>query len=110
MTYFNMKPGFENKHIVEGYEWAAIVNGLLVDGGGSHGSLSRVVLERYPEIRCVVYDSPDIVKTANVPPALANRLKFQTHDVFTKASPVCRYLSPALGVAQLVRKAFDQDT
>ena len=84
MTYFNMKPGFENKHIVEGYDWAAIGNGLLVDVGGSHGSLSRAVLEHYPEIRCVVQDRPDIVKTANVPPALANRLKFQAHDFFTK--------------------------
>ena len=84
MTSFNMKPGFENKHIVEGNDWAAIGNGLPVDVGGSHDSLSRAVVEGHPVIRCVVQDHQDIVKTANVPQALANRLKFQAHDVFTK--------------------------
>ena len=84
MTYFNMKPGFENKHMVEGYDWAAVGNGLLVDVGGSHGSLSMAIADRYPEIRCVVQDRPEIVETASVPPAIANRFEFLAHDFFTK--------------------------
>ena len=91
MTYFNMKPGFENKHVVEGYDWAGVGNGLLVDFGGSHGSLGRAVVEGYPEIRCVVQDRQGIVKTTSIPAVLANRLKFQAHDVFTK-HPLSAYI------------------
>ncbi len=84
MTLFNMKPGFDNKHIVEGYDWAAVGDGLLVDIGGSHGSLSKAILERFPQIRCIVQDRSDIVTTADVPSAFADRLEFVAHDFFTE--------------------------
>ena len=84
MTFFNRKPGFENKYVVEGYDWAAVGDGLLVDVGGSHGSLSQAILERFPAIRCVVQDRPDVIKSAQVPAAVADRLEFAAHDFFTK--------------------------
>lgn len=84
MTFFDKKPGLESKHIVEGYDWAAVGHGLLVDVGGSHGSLSRAIAERFPKIRCIVQDLPETVATAEVPPNLANRFEFVAHDFFTE--------------------------
>lgn len=84
MKMFSMRPGFENEHIVEGYDWATIGTGLLVDIGGSNGSLSIAIAERFPEIRCIVQDLPQVVMSAEVPPALANRFQFIAHDFFNE--------------------------
>ncbi|MCJ1270219.1 hypothetical protein MMC22_010115 [Lobaria immixta] len=82
MNFFGMKSGFEPKHIVDGYDWATINSGLLVDVGGSDGSLSIAIAERFPKIRCVVQDLSEVVMSAEVPPALANRVQFIAHDLF----------------------------
>lgn len=82
MNFFGMKSGFEPKHIVDSYDWATIDTGLLVDVGGSDGSLSIAIAERFPKIRCVVQDLSEVVMSAEVPPALANRVQFIAHDLF----------------------------
>ncbi len=84
ITLFHMKPGFEHSHIVENYDWAAVGNGLLIDVGGSHGTVSQAIAESFPNIRCIVEDLPEVIKTANVPEGLANRFEFIAHDFFTE--------------------------
>ena len=86
VAVFGAKPGFAHKHVVEGYDWATAGNGLLVDVGGGHGSLSKAIAEHCPDIRCIVQDRPDVIVTAEVPPALADRLKFVAHDFFMEQS------------------------
>ncbi|MCJ1316072.1 hypothetical protein MMC15_001392 [Xylographa vitiligo] len=88
MTFFTMKPGYESKYVVEGYDWAAIGKGLLVDIGGSHGIHSIAIAEHFPDIRCIVQDRPDMIATAEVPPALKGRFEFVPHDFFTE-QPTC---------------------
>ena len=83
MTLFTMKPGYESKHLVEGYNWAAIGKGLLVDVGGSHGTHSIAIAEHFPDIRCIVQDRPDMIATAEVPATLKDRFEFVAHDFFT---------------------------
>lgn len=82
MNFFGMKSGFEHKHMVDGYDWATIDTGLLVDVGGSDGSLSIAIAERFPGIRCIVQDLSEVVMSAKVPPALADRVQFIAHDFF----------------------------
>lgn len=84
ITLFHMKPGFEHSHIVENYDWAAVGNGLLIDVGGSHGTVSQAIAESFPNIRCIVEDLPEVIKTANIPEGLANRFEFIAHDFFTE--------------------------
>lgn len=89
MTFFSTGPGLEVSHVLNGFDWASIGKGKVVDVGGSHGSLSIAIARRYPDITLVVQDRPPTVREglANLPPELADRMTFMTHDFF-KEQPI----------------------
>lgn len=56
--------GAETKAMLDAYDFSGI--GTLVDVGGGNGSLLVTTLERYPSLRGVVYDRPDVIERARV--------------------------------------------
>lgn len=60
---------------------------VIVDVGGSHGTLAEALVRRYPRVEhAIVQDLPKTVKDAKVPEDLqkGNRFRFMAHDFFTE--------------------------
>ncbi|KDO37870.1 hypothetical protein CISIN_1g023384mg [Citrus sinensis] len=79
LTSFVVKA--ECKQIFEGL-------GSLVDVGGGNGSLSRIISEAFPGIKCTVLDLPHVV--ANLPEA--DNLKYIAGDMFQFIPPADAFL------------------
>ena len=79
----------EHDHILNGFDWDSIGSGTVVDVGGSHGSLSIAIAQRFPTLRCIVQDKPEVVSLGqeSLPAHLSGRVSFMGHDFFA-AQPV----------------------
>lgn len=56
---------------------------LIVDVGGGQGAFAAAILARYPDLRAVSFDLPDVIARAQAPdPAVAGRLVLAGGDVF----------------------------
>ncbi|KAH8698978.1 sterigmatocystin 8-O-methyltransferase [Talaromyces proteolyticus] len=81
------------KHLVNGYPWADLGHGLVVDVGGSTGNADIALAKSFPDLRFIVQDLPDNASAgreaaeANLPSDILSRISFQGHD-FTKPQPV----------------------
>lgn len=84
MNFFQSSPGFEPIHLINGFDFESIRNGIFVDIGGSHGAVSIEVAKRYSTLHCIVQDLPLATKdgTAHVPEELCDRVQFMEHDFF----------------------------
>ena len=90
MSFFHSLPGLEISHLLDCYDWAAVGsdnNAVVVDVGGSHGPVSVALASRFPSIRCIVQDLPEVVMSAKAPPEVEDRVEFMPHNYFT-AQPV----------------------
>ena len=59
----------------------------VVDVGGSHGPVSVAIAKKYPSIKCIVQDLPEVVKAGDakrhdLPEDVKSRVSFQAHDMF----------------------------
>jgi O-methyltransferase domain len=75
-----------NRGVLERYDFAGIRT--LVDVGAGAGHLTVGVLAKYPAIRGVVFDSPEVIAAAPVQrpvtdAAVASRLTYRAGDMFT---------------------------
>jgi 6-hydroxytryprostatin B O-methyltransferase len=79
-------PVYSVQHLVNGYSWASLGHGKVVDVGGSLGHASLAVAERYPDISFVVQDLPEVVEQgkAKTSDAATEKLEFMPHDFFTE--------------------------
>lgn len=84
MTWFSTGPGLESSHIVDGFAWESIGKGVIVDVGGSQGSMGAAIVRAFPSLHCIVQDQADVVKLGqqNLPPELQTRVTFMKHDFF----------------------------
>ena len=73
----------ETAGVLAGYDFSGIQH--LVDVGGGQGALLQQVLSAYPQLRGTVFDQPQVVAGAQVPPELAGRLTLQGGDFFAEA-------------------------
>lgn len=62
--------------LLEKYPWSS--NKIMVDVGGSHGSVSIKVAERFPHMKCVVQDRPQVIEQGEqyLPEQLKGRVEF----------------------------------
>jgi hypothetical protein len=70
-----------------GYDWTGLPeNGTVVDVGGSRGHVSAHLAERFPHLKFVVQDMPEVVRGAEeaISGAIADRVSFMSHDMFTE--------------------------
>lgn len=88
MEWFHHNERYADRHVVEGYDWSDLGHGLLVDVGGSHGTISKAILERFPQMRCVVQDHASTIESAKVPENLTGRIEFVAHDFFSEQNVV----------------------
>ena len=89
MSLFSFSPAYSPGPLINYMNDETITKGILVDVGGSHGAFSLPIVNRFPDIRCIVQDRPEVI--ANVykhvsPDDLAKldgRIEFMSHDFFT---------------------------
>lgn len=65
--FMSAQSRLHNAAIVDAYDFSGIET--LVDVGGGHGATVSAVLIRYPEMRGVVFDLPEVVAKAELNPA-----------------------------------------
>ncbi|KAI1142787.1 sterigmatocystin 8-O-methyltransferase [Hypoxylon sp. FL0543] len=81
------------KHLVNGYPWADLGSGLVVDVGGSTGNADIALARSFPDLTFIVQDLPENADAgrkaaeATLPPHILSRITFQGHD-FTQPQPV----------------------
>lgn len=66
----------------------------IVDVGGGFGHLAIALLGKYPHLRGVVLDVPDLIPIArqNMPPTLASRLEYVPGSMFESVPPADVYI------------------
>ncbi|RWA03416.1 hypothetical protein EKO27_g11691 [Xylaria grammica] len=74
------------KHLVNGYQWADLGRGPVVDVGGSTGNAAITLARVFPELTFIVQDLPANAE-ATLPADVLSRIVFQGHD-FTQPQPV----------------------
>ncbi|KAF2864873.1 O-methyltransferase-domain-containing protein [Massariosphaeria phaeospora] len=79
MSFFQASPALRTQLLVDNYDWSAC--GVVVDVGGSHGVVAAELVRRYPKLRAVVQDLPEVIAAA---PTGVDRVEFQAHDFFTE--------------------------
>lgn len=86
MTLFNSDQGFEPSYLVDNYDFANIHTGTVVDVGGSHGSVSIEIVQKHPNLHCVVQDFAPVIEEGKrqLPSNLAKQISFMEHDFFNK--------------------------
>lgn len=86
MSLFSMGPGYSPRWVLEGYPWGSMESGLVVDVGGSKGEYGIKIAQKYPGIKVVIQDLPDVVSKArsNAPQDLGDMVSFMAHDFFTE--------------------------
>jgi hypothetical protein len=70
MSFFQANPTMRTDLIVDNYNWGE--HKTVVDVGGSHGDLARVLVQRFPDIKIVVQDLPEVIAGA---PKAVERVK-----------------------------------
>ncbi|KAI9732978.1 MAG: hypothetical protein M1818_007411 [Claussenomyces sp. TS43310] len=80
--------GYEPSYLVDHYPWADLDarQALVVDLGGSHGFVCKLLAERFPRLRFLVQDLPKMIVSA---PSFAGtdlegRIEFMAHDFMTE--------------------------
>lgn len=84
MTWFSTGPGLETIHLVHAFPWDTLRSGTVVDIGGSHGNISIVLAQTFPNLHFIVQDQPKVVQEgrARLPAGLHGRVAFMEHDFF----------------------------
>jgi hypothetical protein len=85
MRYLQSAPAFAIEHLFNDLGWdAAQTPKVMVDIGGSLGSIATQLLRRFPALKCEVQDLAETVAEAQVPDDLEGRLEFRAHNFFTE--------------------------
>lgn len=84
MSTFTNGHGNSPLALADHYPWDAIGKGTVVDVGGSKGNISVFLAQKYPNLRFVVQDLPDMIAgvAETLPADVGGRVEFQAHDFF----------------------------
>ena len=83
MGAFSNDRSFSIENVTNGYDWAGLGEGTVVDIGGGIGTVSIALATAFPKLHFVVQDRPDVIGNAVVEDAdIKNRIKFMEHDFF----------------------------
>ncbi|KAI1471098.1 putative hydroxyindole O-methyltransferase [Daldinia caldariorum] len=74
---------FNVEHLLNGYDFGSVRS--LVDVGGAHGEVAIALARKYPHMKIVVQDQPEVIKglEKRIPEELKNRIHGMEHDFFT---------------------------
>lgn len=84
MSWFSTGPGLEMTHILEALRWESLVDGVVVDVGGSYGSICVTLARNHPSLKFIVQDRPEVIVAGRqqLPQELDDRVTFLEHDFF----------------------------
>jgi 6-hydroxytryprostatin B O-methyltransferase len=72
------------RHVLSGYDWAALPKGAkIVDVGGSTGHCCVALAREFPSLNFVVQDLPPVLSQAKIPEDLRSRISLQGYDFLT---------------------------
>ena len=86
MANLAQDPSFAPEHICENYPWVALGAATFVDVGGSYGTFGIALAQRFPKLKIIVQDRPDVIQVASkqLPESVKQQLSFMAHDIFTE--------------------------
>lgn len=84
MRWFSAGPGLEASHVLDGFDWAGLGKATVVDIGGSYGSVSIAIAQKFPNVSCIVQDRKDVAEAGHkmLPVSLERRVSFMGHNFF----------------------------
>lgn len=83
-------PEYDPKWVVQGFDWASIGSGTVVDVAGNAGHISQAISVANPSLNFIVQDLEKVVGAADTRVQGQNmeKLKFQVYDMFKQTQPV----------------------
>ncbi|EXJ72770.1 uncharacterized protein A1O5_03917 [Cladophialophora psammophila CBS 110553] len=77
--------GHDRRYTIQGFNWEGLGGATVVDVGGSSGFISMSLAEKFPALRFVVQDLPEVEDAFNalIPTDLRSRVTFQRYDFMT---------------------------
>jgi hypothetical protein len=81
MSCFTTGEQFSLQHLTSGYAWGDVA-GTVVDVGGSHGDAAFALARKYPHLKLVVQELPEVVANSKVDESLD--VRFMEHDFFNE--------------------------
>ncbi|KAL8701142.1 MAG: hypothetical protein Q9224_000636 [Gallowayella concinna] len=80
--------GTRIEHLLQGFDWTALGDGLVVDVGGNAGATSITLAKSFPALHFIIQDLKAPIETARsklpeLPADLSKRIETQEHDFFT---------------------------
>lgn len=88
MRYYGKFEGWDLKHLVSGYDWAAVdkPGAWFVDVGGGQGAVACALADATSDLKFIVQDLAGTVRDGqkNLPETLKGRVEFAEHDFFTE--------------------------
>ncbi|KAL1600858.1 hypothetical protein SLS60_007246 [Paraconiothyrium brasiliense] len=76
MSYSSGKKDHDTDLLLANVAWPD--DGVVVDVGGSHGSIAISIARRFPKVKCIVQDLPDVIQEGKkqLPADLGERVEF----------------------------------
>jgi len=78
MQFFSAGEGYEVTSLVDGYPWAKLGNGIVVDVGGANGFASAAISKAFPSLKLIVQDIR--IEKVDYP---GTNIQWMVHDYFT---------------------------
>ena len=63
MQAFGDGPDISTKFLVNEYPWQSLGHALVVDVGGSNGSVSKAIAEKHTDLSFVIQDLPHVIQS-----------------------------------------------
>lgn len=80
MRVFTTGEGFSLRHLTDGYPWVSIPFGSVIDLGSSHKNAAFALARKYPNLRLIVQDLPEVVASSKKKDGVD--VKFMAHNFF----------------------------
>ena len=75
----------EEKAVLSGFNWAKLSGKTLLDVGGHKGKVMSLIASKYPEIKCISFDLPEVISSATAPEGV----ELFGGDIFQGDLPSC---------------------
>jgi hypothetical protein len=75
-------PGFTPLAALDAYDWALLGPATVVDVGGSEGVFASALKRKYPALRVIVQDLPEVIETTRLRLDDAAGISLQVHNFF----------------------------
>lgn len=89
MSLFSYSPAYSPGPLIHYMNDENLTKGVLVDVGGSQGAFSMPIANRFPDIKCIIQDRPEVIARVHTHvrtdelAKLDGPVEFMSHDFFT---------------------------